>query len=67
MRGDEEEDEEDGVAFARSLTQPELEELQSMVHSDYIYSRLVESIAPTVYGVSLPLLVAPLFILPSRT
>ena len=49
MRGEEEGDD-DGAAFARSLTEPELDELKAMVHSDYIYSRLVESIAPTVYG-----------------
>ncbi|KIJ53813.1 hypothetical protein M422DRAFT_775789 [Sphaerobolus stellatus SS14] len=38
------------AAFLCSLTDPEVEELKAMVHSDYIYSRLVESIAPTVYG-----------------
>jgi DNA replication licensing factor MCM6 len=49
IRGDEEEDDE-GEAFANSLTQQELDELKAMIHSDYIYSRLVDSIAPTVYG-----------------
>ena len=50
VRGEEEDGEDDAQAFARSLTEPELEELRQMVHSDHIYSRLVESIAPTVYG-----------------
>ncbi|KDQ15120.1 hypothetical protein BOTBODRAFT_109338 [Botryobasidium botryosum FD-172 SS1] len=49
-RGEAEEGEVDQEAFVSSLTQPELDELKAMVHSDYIYSRLVESIAPTVYG-----------------
>lgn len=38
------------MAFAKSLTEPEFEELKRMIESDHIYSRLVESIAPTVYG-----------------
>lgn len=42
--------EDDGQAFVRSLTEPEFDELKSMIDSDHIYSRLVESIAPTVYG-----------------
>lgn len=50
MRGEEEDGEEDGQAFLRSLTEPEFDELKSMIDSDHIYSRLVESIAPTVYG-----------------
>ena len=54
IRGDEEA-EDDAIAFANSLTEPELEELKAMVHSDYIYSRLVQSIAPTVYGAELAL------------
>lgn len=49
IRGDEEEDDE-GEAFANSLTEQELDELKAMIHSDYIYARLVDSIAPTVYG-----------------
>jgi DNA replication licensing factor MCM6 len=49
IRGDEEEDD-DGEAFAKSLTQQDLDELKAMIHSDYIYSRLVDSVAPTVYG-----------------
>lgn len=36
--------------FLQTLTQAEIAELKSMVHSDHIYSRLVNSIAPTVYG-----------------
>ncbi|KZT05647.1 MCM-domain-containing protein [Laetiporus sulphureus 93-53] len=50
VRGEEEEGVDDGEAFARSLTGPELEELQRMIESDHIYSRMVASIAPTVYG-----------------
>lgn len=38
------------MTFAKSLTEPEFEELKHMIESDHIYSRLVESIAPTVYG-----------------
>jgi DNA replication licensing factor MCM6 len=41
---------ESGQAFIQTLTEPEFEELKSMIDSDHIYSRLVESIAPTVYG-----------------
>ena len=50
VRGEEEDGEDDARAFAQSLTEPEFEELQQMINSDHIYSRLVESIAPTVYG-----------------
>ncbi|GBE79886.1 DNA replication licensing factor mcm6 [Sparassis crispa] len=50
IRGEEEDGDDDGQAFARSLTEPEFEELKAMLESDHIYSRLVESIAPTVYG-----------------
>jgi DNA replication licensing factor MCM6 len=37
-------------AFVQTLTDPEYEELKNMINSDGIYERLVESIAPTVYG-----------------
>ena len=37
-------------AFLQSLTASEIEELKYMVHSDHIYSRLVNSLAPMVYG-----------------
>jgi DNA replication licensing factor MCM6 len=50
VRGEGEDGEEDGQAFLRSLTEPEFDELKGMIDSDHIYSRLVESIAPTVYG-----------------
>ncbi|KIM26411.1 hypothetical protein M408DRAFT_313523 [Serendipita vermifera MAFF 305830] len=52
IRGDDYEDETEdpSAAFAASLTEQELDELKAMVGSDYIYSRLVESMAPTVYG-----------------
>ncbi|KAI1172542.1 MCM2/3/5 family-domain-containing protein [Nemania sp. FL0916] len=38
------------TAVLNSMTPSEIEELREMVHSDHIYSRLVKSIAPTVYG-----------------
>lgn len=50
IRGEEELGDESGQAFIQTLTEPEFEELKSMIDSDHIYSRLVESIAPTVYG-----------------
>ncbi|KAF8165596.1 MCM2/3/5 family-domain-containing protein [Crassisporium funariophilum] len=50
IRGEDEMGDESGQAFIQSLTEPEFEELKSMIDSDHIYSRLVESIAPTVYG-----------------
>ncbi|KAI5291612.1 MCM DNA helicase complex subunit mcm6 [Ascosphaera aggregata] len=34
----------------QTLTPYEVQDLKNLVHSDYIYSRLVDSIAPTVYG-----------------
>ena len=37
-------------AFLQSLTPAEVEDLKMMVHSDHIYSRLVNSLAPMVYG-----------------
>ncbi|ETI23345.1 hypothetical protein G647_05146 [Cladophialophora carrionii CBS 160.54] len=37
-------------AYLETLTQAEIDELRNMVHSDKIYSRLVNSLAPTVYG-----------------
>ncbi|MBW0476326.1 hypothetical protein O181_016041 [Austropuccinia psidii MF-1] len=36
--------------FLDSLNDQEVDELREMVHSDQIYNRLVQSIAPTVYG-----------------
>jgi DNA replication licensing factor MCM6 len=49
IRGDENSDE-DQDAFLNSLTPEELDELKNMVNTDHIYQRLVQSIAPTVYG-----------------
>lgn len=37
-------------ALLDSLTPAEIEDLRVMVHSDHIYSRLVNSLAPMVYG-----------------
>jgi DNA replication licensing factor MCM6 len=37
-------------AVLASMTPAEIEDLRSMVHSDHIYSRLVNSLAPMVYG-----------------
>jgi DNA replication licensing factor MCM6 len=42
--------EEAQLAYLDTLTPPEVEELRDMVHSDNIYGRLVNSIAPMVYG-----------------
>ncbi|KAJ7228312.1 MCM2/3/5 family-domain-containing protein [Mycena pura] len=50
IRGEEDVGEDSGQAFLETLTQPEWDELKSMVESEDIYHRLVESIAPTVYG-----------------
>ena len=37
-------------AYLQSLTAAEIEDLKQMVHSDHVYSRLVSSLAPMVYG-----------------
>ena len=37
-------------AYLQSLTPAEIEDLKRMVHSDHVYSRLVNSLAPMVYG-----------------
>ena len=37
-------------AYLQSLTTSEIEDLKEMVHSDHIYSKLVNSLAPMVYG-----------------
>ena len=37
-------------AYLETLTHAEIEDLKWMVHSDKIYSRLVQSLAPMVYG-----------------
>jgi len=37
-------------AVLASMTEAEVEDLRAMVHSDHIYARLVDSIAPMVYG-----------------
>lgn len=50
IRGERDAAEDDSDTFARTLTDPELQELMQMFHSEHTYSRLVESIAPTVYG-----------------
>lgn len=36
--------------YLQSLTASEIDDLKQMVHSDHIYSRLVNSLAPMVYG-----------------
>lgn len=41
---------EDQNAYLETLAPHEVDDLRRMVHSDHIYSRLVNSIAPTVYG-----------------
>ncbi|KAL1761521.1 MCM2/3/5 family-domain-containing protein [Schizophyllum commune] len=50
VRGEEDVGEDSANNFIETLTEPEFDELKSMINSDHIYSRLVESIAPTVYG-----------------
>ncbi|KAL1740397.1 MCM2/3/5 family-domain-containing protein, partial [Schizophyllum fasciatum] len=50
VRGEEEIGEDSAQKFVQSLTEPEFDELKNMINSDHIYARLVESIAPTVYG-----------------
>ncbi|PWN50419.1 putative MCM6-involved in replication [Violaceomyces palustris] len=50
IRADYGEEEEDPETLMDSLTEAERDELEAMVMSDGIYSRLVQSIAPTVYG-----------------
>ena len=36
--------------FLQTLTEYEVQDLKNLVHSDYIYSRLVDSLAPMIYG-----------------
>ncbi|KTW27313.1 hypothetical protein T552_02296 [Pneumocystis carinii B80] len=48
VRGETQENEQD--IFLNSLSQNEIDELKKMVHTDRIYSKLVDSIAPTIYG-----------------
>ena len=50
VRGEVDSGEIDTATYLETLTEQEREQLEAMVHSDYIYSRLVSSIAPTVYG-----------------
>ncbi|RDA85153.1 hypothetical protein CP532_1576, partial [Ophiocordyceps camponoti-leonardi (nom. inval.)] len=38
------------AAVLASMSHDEIQELKEMVHKEHIYSRLVQSIAPTVYG-----------------
>lgn len=42
--------EEAQTAVLNSMAPNEIDELREMVHSDHIYYRLVQSLAPTVYG-----------------
>lgn len=48
--GDSAEEELDPNTLLDTLTEEEREELEAMVEADDIYGRLVQSIAPTVYG-----------------
>ena len=50
VRGEVDSGEIDTATYLETLTEQEREQLEAMVHSDYIYSRLISSIAPTVYG-----------------
>lgn len=46
----EESAEEAQAAVLASMSRPEIDDLRNMVHSEHIYSRLVSSLAPMVYG-----------------
>lgn len=50
VRGDGNQGEEEQEEFLNSLSQEEVDELKRMVHSPHIYSKLVDSIAPAVWG-----------------
>ncbi|GAA5845520.1 hypothetical protein JCM3766R1_001549, partial [Sporobolomyces carnicolor] len=50
IRSDDAGVEENRKEFLESLTKEEVQQLEAMVTSEHIYSRLVSSIAPTVYG-----------------
>ncbi|KAM0749968.1 minichromosome maintenance protein 6 [Meredithblackwellia eburnea MCA 4105] len=50
IRSDNENGEETRADYLHSLTVEEVDQLKGMVNADHIYSRLVSSIAPTVYG-----------------
>ena len=46
----EDDDEKAQESLLQSFTPSEVEELKRIVNSEYVYSRLVDSIAPTIYG-----------------
>ena len=50
VRGETDDADTDTATYLEALTEQEREQLEAMVHSDYIYARLISSIAPTVYG-----------------
>ncbi|KAK9470921.1 MCM2/3/5 family-domain-containing protein [Dipodascopsis tothii] len=50
VRGDSAQTDDEQDAYLNSLTQEELDDLRRMVHSETVYTSLVDSIAPTVYG-----------------
>lgn len=50
LRGEEDASEDSQQAFVESLTEQEFDELTNMINGENIYPRLVESIAPTVFG-----------------
>ncbi|KAF9021689.1 MCM-domain-containing protein [Hymenopellis radicata] len=50
IRGEEEAGIDDQQAFVNTLTDQEFDELTNMINGEDIYMRLVDSIAPTVYG-----------------
>ncbi len=50
VRGDGDQGEEEQEQFLATLTAAEVADLKEMVHTDHIYARLVDSIAPTVFG-----------------
>lgn len=51
VRGDTEDGDDVQAELLNSMTQQEIDELKMMVNDgEHIYQRLVQSIAPTVYG-----------------
>lgn len=50
LRGDGAQENQDQEELLNSLTQEEIDELKEMVHTENLYAKLIQSIAPTVWG-----------------
>ncbi|KAK9323278.1 MCM2/3/5 family-domain-containing protein [Lipomyces orientalis] len=50
VRGDPDQGDEEQEEFLNNLTQDEVDDLKTMVHSDRVYVNLVDSIAPSIWG-----------------